>query len=295
MKGKIKWPAVACALAVLCAAGLFLWKEPQSIYVLGAYLGAGEEKVALTPGTPAELITRTMDQLEQDQNVTIDQSLVLVNGEHPIPAYFAWSVSGYKETDVLMNSCIQNAYMELAEAVKEGTGERLLISSAYRTEEKQQELYDEDPTTANAPGTSEHQTGLALDVYVKYYASYGFLKSDGGKFVNSNCWKYGFIVRYPVFGKGETGVKYEPWHLRYVGQPHAGVIYNNHLTLEEYLESLELGKWYRADGYWICRQTVAEDGLRLPEGYVRAVISPDNMGNYVVTVQMEENQEKLLH
>lgn len=289
MKRKMKWLAVLCALALLCGAGLFLWKEPQSIYVAGAYFGVGEEKVTLEPEIPEDLISRTLEELEQDQSVTIDQSMVLVNVAYPIPAYFAWSVSGYKDTAVPMNDCIQNAYMDLVDAVKEATGERLLISSAYRTEEKQQELYDEDPTTANAPGTSEHQTGLALDVYVKYYAGYGFLKNDAGKFVNSNCWKYGFIVRYPVYGKGETGVKYEPWHLRYVGQPHAKVIYNNHLTLEEYLESLEIGKWYRVDGYWICRQPVADDALLLPEGYTQAVISPDNMGHYVVTVQMEEN------
>lgn len=286
MKKRTKLLVIACAMVLLCGAGLFLWKEPQSVYVAMAYLGIGEEKTLMQPGTPGDLLSKTLEELAEDAGVTIDQSMMLVSEKYVIPDSFEWSISAYKDTDVQMNTCIQNAYMQLAERVKEATGERLLISSAYRTEEKQQELYREDPTTANAPGTSEHQTGLALDVYVKYYASYGFLKSDAGKYINSNCWRDGFIIRYPVYGKGETGVKYEPWHLRYVGQPHAKVIYNNHLTLEEYLESLEYGKWYRVDDYWISRQNLEEGTLQLPQHDTQAVISPDNTGSYIVTVRM---------
>ncbi len=287
MKRKVRWLVSACAVLLLCALGLFLWKEPQCVYVTIAYLGIGQEKVELEPVSPV-LISKTTGDLAQDPAVRIDQSMLLVNGAHPIPEGFERCISAYRDTQVQMNTCIQNAYQELVAAVEEATGERLLISSAFRTEEKQQELYDEDPTTANAPGTSEHQTGLALDVYVKYYASYGFLKNDAGKFVNSNCWKYGFIIRYPVYGKGETGVKYEPWHLRYVGQPHAKVIYNNHLTLEEYLESLEIGNWYQVDGYLICRQPEGEE-VQLPEAYAQVVISPDNTGNQVIMVRLAEN------
>lgn len=125
-------------------------------------------------------------------------------------------------------------------------------------------------------------------MYVPYYASYGFLKTEAGRFVNSECSEYGFIIRYPSYGKSKTGVKFEPWHIRYVGEPHAKVIYNNHMTLEEYIASLEIGIWYEAQGYLISRQTLSGDGtLALPSGYARAVISPDNTGYYIITVPVD--------
>lgn len=103
--------------------------------------------------------------------------------------------------------------------------------------------------------------------------------------MNSNCWKYGFIIRYPSFGKDETGVKFEPWHIRYVGEPHAKIIYNNHLTLEEYIHSLENGVWYEVDNYLISRQEVNENGMiSLPDNYSNLVISPDNTGSYIITI-----------
>ncbi|QUH26111.1 M15 family metallopeptidase [Serpentinicella alkaliphila] len=94
------------------------------------------------------------------------------------------------------------------------------------------------------PGTSEHQTGLAIDVTVR--DSYGnihplnqsFENTKVGKWVNENSWKYGYVVRY-VDGKSDiTGIIYEPWHLRYVGTPHAEVMYNMNYCLEEYLQYL---------------------------------------------------------
>ena len=67
--------------------------------------------------------------------------------------------------------------MALSAAVKDQTGNKLYVSSDFRTAEEQQVLYDEDPLTATLPGASEHQTGLALDVYVAYYAGDAFIKS----------------------------------------------------------------------------------------------------------------------
>ncbi len=135
--------------------------------------------------------------------------------------------------------------------------------------------------------TIVHETGLALDVYVKFYASYGFLKTEAGRFVNSECSEYGFIIRYPIFGQAKTGMKYEPWHIRYVGEPHARIIYNGHITLEEYISSLEPSAWYEAEEYLISRQMPRDDGeLLLPTEFERAVISPDNTGGYIITLEL---------
>lgn len=89
------------------------------------------------------------------------------------------------------------------------------------------------------PGQSEHQTGLAMDISSES-AGFGLKQSFGemkeGEWVAENAHKYGFIIRYPEGKEEITGYKYEPWHLRYVGQELAKIIYENDLTLEEYFE-----------------------------------------------------------
>lgn len=75
--------------------------------------------------------------------------------------------------------------------------------STYRTSAEQEKLYEDDSAVANKPYASEHQTGLAADVYVRYFAGEGFLKSKAGRYVNLNCYKYGFIIRYD-FGKTDS-------------------------------------------------------------------------------------------
>ena len=95
--------------------------------------------------------------------------------------------------------------------------------------------------------------------------------------------EYGFIIRYPVYGEDSTGIRFEPWHIRYVGQPHATIIQKNRLTLEEYILSMKEGQWYAAQGYLFCRQR-GENGLSLPADFSSALISDDNTGCYILTV-----------
>ena len=178
------------------------------------------------------------------------------------------------------------AYAALSASVAEKYGKKLYVSSDFRSAEEQEQLYLEDPLTATEVGASEHQSGLALDVYVAKYAGDSFIKSKAGRYVNSNCYQYGFIIRYPSFGEESTGIRFEPWHIRYVGFPHAEVIYNNQMTLEEYILSLQVGEWYDVSGYLICRQALGESGeILLPETFKECVICPDNTGYYIVTVQ----------
>ncbi|MBR2937492.1 MAG: M15 family metallopeptidase, partial [Oscillospiraceae bacterium] len=80
------------------------------------------------------------------------------------------------------------------------------------------------------PGTSGHQTGLAVDV--------GSTK-EGHQWLANNGWKYGFILRYPEGKEEITGLDYEPWHFRYVGKELAKEIYDSGLCLEEYLEMMK--------------------------------------------------------
>ena len=90
----------------------------------------------------------------------------------------------------------------------------------------------EADTFSARPGTSEHQTGLAMDVgWID--DSYG--DTPSGKWLAANCYKYGFIIRYPKNKESITGYKYEPWHIRYLGTDIAKDVYDSGLCLEEYL------------------------------------------------------------
>lgn len=94
------------------------------------------------------------------------------------------------------------------------------------------------------PGTSEHVTGLAADIVsADYYTKLSELLPEfstfkEAKWLKENCAEYGFILRYPEGKEDITGVYFEPWHFRYVGQEHARSIMQQGITLEEYLQQL---------------------------------------------------------
>ncbi|MDY3692539.1 MAG: M15 family metallopeptidase [Dysosmobacter sp.] len=89
------------------------------------------------------------------------------------------------------------------------------------------------------PGTSEHQTGLAVDIVDQNYQLLDEKQENKPvqQWLMAHCTEYGFILRYPT-GKSEiTGIGYEPWHYRYVGLDAAREITEQGLCLEEYLDS----------------------------------------------------------
>ncbi len=227
----------------------------------------------------------TLDMLLADERVTLSQAMMLVNKQILLPDDFKADIAEYKDSGVIMNTCIMQAYEALAADVREKFDEKLYISSAYRTAEKQQQVYDENPAVATVVGASEHQTGLALDVYVQYYAGAGFDNCPAGKYVNANCQKFGFIIRYPAFGIEETGITYEPWHIRYVGQPHATIIAENEITLEEYCRSIKENEYYRYGDYIVTR--TKNEIFSLPTIYDSMWISPDNEEGYIITVKVK--------
>ncbi len=86
------------------------------------------------------------------------------------------------------------------------------------------------------PGTSDHQSGLGLDLYLPGYSGTKFAESDEYKWLAENAHKFGFIFRYPEGKENITGYSFEPYHLRFVGQYHAAIIYESGLTLDEYVD-----------------------------------------------------------
>ena len=87
------------------------------------------------------------------------------------------------------------------------------------------------------PGTSEHQLGLAVDIVDANYQVLNDAQADTPvqQWLMANCWKYGFILRYPADKVDITGIIYEPWHYRYVGREYSQIIHESGLCLEEWL------------------------------------------------------------
>lgn len=240
----------------------------------------------LVDSSTLNLREKALSALLSEKNCSYNQSLILVNGTYKLVGGFVADISEYKDSGVLMNNCIMDAYAALSADVDERFEEKLYVMSAYRSAEEQADvLASEGADTAAEVGASEHQTGLSLDVYVKYFAGDGFLKSEVGQFVNANCQNYGFVIRYPYGKEAVTGTRFEPWHIRYVGIPHAAFMASNGLAFEEYIDRLEPDRFYELDGYLVSRQRGGP--FLIPTDYAQLTISPDNTGYYILTFQMD--------
>ena len=171
---------------------------------------------------------------------------LLVNNENAIPDNYEpklVEVSGGEKVD----ERIYEPLMEMLEDAKKANWDQLpMVVSGYRTQEKQKKIVDdkiaefrrEGNSKSEAeelakkqvakPGYSEHQIGLAVDINGATYDLYFWLQE--------NCYKYGFIFRYPGDKTDITGVTEEVWHYRYVGVEAATEIHERGICLEEYLE-----------------------------------------------------------
>lgn len=183
--------------------------------------------------------------------------LILANRDNPLPKDYSPSLRYICNGRLMASSHIYESLVQmLADAKLEGYS--YWIASAYRSYEKQQSLVDEDVDTfisqgmtyENAlnevyketmpAGCSEHQTGLALDILCSDNTNMDVSQTEeqGNKWLRDNCYKYGFILRYPESKSEITGVNFEPWHFRYVGKEAAKFIMKNHITLEEFYRKI---------------------------------------------------------
>ncbi len=139
----------------------------------------------------------------------------------------------------------ENVALQLEKLVKMASSEGInyLGTSGYRSYKSQKEIYynrvkSQGLKKANEyvakPGTSEHQTGLCIDLTNEDRWFVEVTKE--AKWLKENAYKFGFILRYPKGKEDITGKKFEPWHIRYVGEDIAKYIYENNLTLEEYVD-----------------------------------------------------------
>ena len=157
----------------------------------------------------------------------------------PISSSYAWGENGSKTT----RQITFDAYLNMYNAAK-NDGITLMINSSYRTYEEQELVYKNYETKygneyaddiAARPGHSEHQTGLALDIFCTTNSNTKTFKdSEAYQWLLNNSYKYGFILRYPEGKENITGFTFESWHYRYVGIEIAKYIHENDITFDEY-------------------------------------------------------------
>ncbi len=200
--------------------------------------------------------TTSSETASEETNIEItDWKLILVNIWNNLPENFEVELNSIGARK--MDSRIISATKQMISDAK-NDGIDLLLASSHRSVERQTELFnqqiqkyknlgysdDDAYTEAKAwvavPGTSEHHTGLALDIVTPTYQvlDYGFDTTDAFKWLYEHCDDYGFILRYPKTKSDITGITYEPWHYRYVGTEAAKYIMENGLCLEEYIEEI---------------------------------------------------------
>lgn len=256
-------------LGVGTAAGIFLSdRSQQQEQPLAAVQQEGKEEA------PVESSSQKEEEQEQSSQETKQQQLaeefakekeeyylLLANAENPLPQ--DWSIqteevqNGYE-----MDKRAAPAMREMIQAAKED-GVELMLCSAYRSIEKQQQLFDRSQqaymaqgmseeeayaktaTETAIPGTSEHQTGLAADIVTPTYQMLdaGFADTPAGQWLSEHAAEYGFVLRYPQDKQEVTGIIYESWHYRFVGKTHAKLMKESGLCLEEYLQQ-ELPEGY---------------------------------------------------
>jgi LAS superfamily LD-carboxypeptidase LdcB len=199
--------------------------------------------------------------------------IYLVNPWHKVPEGYKVTLkdlpdeyaSSKKVADFIYDDLMDMIY-DCEEAMREmfaGTGKKVptvWCRSANRTNTDQRILFqrrvDKEKAAAPGisqaeaerraamvvapPGTSEHQLGLAVDLVDKRLNSLEEAQEnmEAQIWLMENCWKYGFILRYPKGTTDITGIIYEPWHYRYVGHAVAAEIHEQGITLEEYIANL---------------------------------------------------------
>lgn len=170
--------------------------------------------------------------------------------------------SDYKPAEIVeykgirLHGVAHKAFVQMLKAMEQDGIHGLRLQSAYRPYNYQQAIFNQRvkelqvqgyskheaeskaSQSVQLPGASEHQLGLALDVGVDGKLTQAFGETPAGKWLEEHSHNYGFVIRYPHSKTEITQIVYEPWHLRYVGTPHATIMKHFGLTLEEYWNTM---------------------------------------------------------
>ena len=183
--------------------------------------------------------------IETRNGATYIDGYLIANKTYALPSTFIPENPEVPVTEARSNTSLDKDLMTAfrkMQADATAKGLNIYIASGYRSYDYQVSLYNRyvandgkaaADTYSSRPGNSEHQTGLCFDLNS---LEDSFQYTNEGKWINDNCYKYGFCIRFPKGKDAYTGYQYESWHLRYVGEELAEKLYNNGdwISLEEY-------------------------------------------------------------
>lgn len=188
-----------------------------------------------------------------------DEYLILVNKEYALTEEFQPEDLRIPKVKFPFEEDLEKKYLrevpskaleEMFKAAETEAEIHLFAISGYRSFGSQEGIYNNKINTSSKeeadrlvsiPGHSEHQTGLTMDVSsesVHLALEESFADTAEGMWLKDNAHRFGYIIRYPKGKELITGYDFEPWHIRYVGVENATTMYNNNMTLEEYLNKL---------------------------------------------------------
>lgn len=203
--------------------------------------------------TTEQIITEVNIGLDNDyytnssKTINLNTKYILVNkynylSNDYVPENLVKLNNQYALNNMQLVDYAKEAFEEMAAAAKK-ENLSIIAMSTYRSYEYQLNLYNQyvkqdgkekADTYSGRPGYSEHQTGLAVDVYNGKETYTNFEVTEEFKWMQENAYKYGFILRFPKNKTKETGYDYESWHYRYVGTEAAEYIHKNNISYEEY-------------------------------------------------------------
>lgn len=234
-------------------------------------------------------VTVSSDEIGSGTLVLVNNNIALLNevNEDDLVVVREYKNSAYWVSDysVKILPDAMDALNEMLLGFYTATGnDNVMVRSGYRSFDYQQELYEEElastgedsSTLVAKAGYSEHHTGYAIDFTTYNGSSYSDFDGEGNyEWIMENCYKYGYINRYPEGKESITLIDNEPWHFRYVGIPHAQVMYEYDMCLEEYISFI---KNYTIDSGFLLVN--ADDGAQYIIYYV-PMSSSDSTTIYV--------------
>lgn len=318
-KGRLRWSRVFIAMfglsvSIFAVDGLRrdFFKTTSSITVDGDFVekdSAGnheetqkDDMVSLGNGTQPTTVFEGVQNLGYSElsvppSKLTTGTLTIINDEHPADGSAS---SG-------MVSLLENKsedYSLIDESVKLNEDATAALNSMMADYHEATDLTDFVVYGTNETFTGEGSlcpeyfpesvTGNTIDLAVTAYGTpVAFDGNDAEGWIIDNCYNYGYIVRYPRGKEKETGKSFCPWHLRYVGQPHAALMAEKGLCLEEYIDFL---KGYSYENKLIYSFNDVEYEIYTSDAASEAVsarvpvsgnytISGDNIGTYIITVK----------
>ncbi len=194
-------------------------------------------------------VNRDYEFYENDISTkTEDETLLIVNKYYKLnenfePTNLVTISNNYAYANNRITKKANDAYVSMWQAAK-NDGYKLIVNSSYRTYQEQDDVYNniklskgerEADKVAARPGHSEHQSGLAIDVFeINNQLTGTFKDSPAYKWLRENAYLYGYIERYPENKEYLTGYSFESWHWRYVGTEVAKIIQEENITFDEY-------------------------------------------------------------